>query len=467
MAQSQVATGRRPFVLDAVVLLGNRFIVMALTVVTGAVLARCLGPGGRGSLAAVLVYPTLFSTLTEVGVRQSATYYLGKRIFSDQQVVGAVCSLILLTGLLGMIGVAGLMAAIGNPGFTPVIIALATASIPLTVVKNYSAGILLGKRLVGVFATVQRMAVVQRLVIVILLVWWLALGVVGALLATLLSGLLITGYGAWRVSQIASIRPRAEWEVIRALLTKGVVYAAGLFVLTLNYKIDIALMERLTSASEIGLYTVAVGLAELTWALPQSISTALFSHSAGARDEKAFSHKLARLLRVTVISSLLVVVVLAIASPVLIPAMYGAEFGASVIALYLLLPGVFWLMIFKVLAMDLAGRGRPAVSMWVTVPGLLVNIALNMCLLPRYGARGAAVASSVSYSLMGVGFMFLYCGVTGMGLGELWRYRKSDFAFLKRVGPRVRSWLPGSNRFRRRSKEGPSNGVTDRGQHQG
>lgn len=440
MRSRAAAEGRASFVHDALRLITNRFLVMMVSFCTGVVLARSLGAEGRGLIAAVLVYPMMFLSLTEMGVRQSAVFYLGKQLYTDQQVVGAVSTLILVTGTVGALVVAGILLVTGNEGFTPLMVVLAVASIPLTLVKDYSSGIMLGKRLVGQFAKVQRMAEVQRLLMVVLLVWWLALGVVGALTAGLLASLLVASYALWRVSQIAPLRPNADWPVIRALLTKGVVYAVALFVLTLNYKVDIALMERLSSVSEIGIYTIAVGVAQLTWALPQSITTALFSHSATAKDEKAFSRKVARLFRVTVVISLLLVTLLAVAAPILIPLIYGEEFRSSVRPLHLLLPGVFCLLALKVLNMDLAGRGRPNVSLWITVPALLVNVGLNLYLLPRYGARGASVASSISYALAGAGLMGLYSRVTGVRLTELWRYQSSDFDFIPRLVPaRLRS----------------------------
>ena len=426
---------RNSFTQDALHLIGNRFLIMLVTFGTGVMLARSLGADGRGVIAAVLVYPTMFLSLTEMGVRQSSIFYIGKQIFTDRQVVGAVSTLILLTGLIGIIVCTGLLFATGNAAFTPMIIALAVGTIPFTLVIHYSSGIFLGKQLVRQFAWVQRMAKVQQLLMVVILVWWLALDVPGALVAILLSSILVAGFALWRVSQIAPLRPSFDWSISRALLFKGTAYAISSFLMILNYKIDVVMMERLTSASEIGTYIIAVEIAQLTWVLPQSINTALFSHSANAQDEQAFARKVARLFRVSVLISFLLVAGLAVASPFLIPAMYGNEFIPSVRAMQLLLPGVFCLLLLKILNMDLAGRGRPMVSLWVKVPALVVNILLNLYLLPRYGARGAAVASSVSYSLTGVGFMVLYCRVTGLRLAELWHYQRSDFNFVQRLLP--------------------------------
>jgi O-antigen/teichoic acid export membrane protein len=442
----RIARGRKPFISDVLRLLRNQVMVTVISFVTGVVLARSLGAEGRGIVAAVLVYPLMFIALAELGVRQSSIFYLGKKIFSDAQVVGAVSSLILLTGVFGMVVCTGLLVATGNPAFTPLIIALAVTGVPATLAVRYSSGIFLGKRLVGQFTTVQLMAEVQRLVVVVVLVWWLSWGVAGALIATVLSSLLVAGFALRRVSGIASLAPTLEWEVIRALLVKGAVYALALFVLTLNYRVDIVLMERLSTASEIGIYAIAVGLAQLVGALPQSVTPALFSHTANDPNEREFSGKVARLFRVTVLIGLIGMAGLMVAAPLLIPAVYGRDFYGSVIALQLLLPGVVCLVAFKILYGNLAGRGRPNISLWVTIPALLLNILLNIYLLPRYGARGASVASSISYSLAFIGMMLLYCNVTGIPLRELCRYQWSDFSFVRRFLPGAATRTKANNR---------------------
>lgn len=416
-------------------LLGTQVAVMSLGLVSGIVLARCLGAEGRGIIAAILIYPNLFLGFTELGVQRSSVYYLGRGAFSDQQVVSAVSTLILLTGALGIALATAALIATRNEAFTPLLIGLAVASIPLTLVKDYAAGILLGKRLVGQFAGIQRVAELQRLLLVVILVWWLSLDVLGALVATLLSGVLVAGFALRRVTRIAPLRPAWEWTVLRALLGKGMVYAAASFVLTLNYRLDIVLMERWSNAAEIGVYTIALGVAQLTWVLPQSISTGLFSHSASATDEQAFSYKVARLFRVTVLFALLTVAGLALAGPFVIPLLYGADFERSVGPLQVLLPGVFCFLALKVLHVDLAGRGRPSVHLWVTVPALVINVALNSWLIPRYGAWGAAVTSSVAQGFAGVGFTLLYSRVTHLPLRQLWHFQRTDFDFVRRLIP--------------------------------
>lgn len=67
-----------------------------------------------------------------------------------------------------------------------------------------------------------------------------------------------------------------------------------------------------------------------------------------------------------------------------------------------LLPGVVAYIAVKVLAAYLVGVGRLRITVIVSLIGLIATLALDFTLIPRLGAVGAAIASSVSYSLSAV-----------------------------------------------------------------
>ena len=77
--------------------------------------------------------------------------------------------------------------------------------------------------------------------------------------------------------------------------------------------------------------------------------------------------------------------------------------------------------------MDLSGKGKPWVSLKAMTPALLINIILNVVFIPEYGAVGAALASSVSYSLAAILFIFFYSKETNIPVLDIIRYKASDF----------------------------------------
>jgi O-antigen/teichoic acid export membrane protein len=65
-----------------------------------------------------------------------------------------------------------------------------------------------------------------------------------------------------------------------------------------------------------------------------------------------------------------------------------------------LLPGVVLLGGGKVLTNEIAGRGYPHYNSINAGLALILTIALDLILIPRYGVLGASLASSVAYTLI-------------------------------------------------------------------
>jgi O-antigen/teichoic acid export membrane protein len=102
------------------------------------------------------------------------------------------------------------------------------------------------------------------------------------------------------------------------------------------------------------------------------------------------------------ISAAAVICVVAILAPVLIPVVFGRGYQSAVVALWLLSPGAVFLALNQVLANLLQGRGRPLVISVSEGVGAVCTVALLAILIPLYGIRGAAIASTVAYGIVTV-----------------------------------------------------------------
>jgi Na+-driven multidrug efflux pump len=92
-----------------------------------------------------------------------------------------------------------------------------------------------------------------------------------------------------------------------------------------------------------------------------------------------------------------------------------------------LLPGVVLLTVFKVINMDLSGKGKPWVSLKAMLPALIINIILNFILIPQQGASGAALASTISYTIAAILFVHFYSKEVSIPIKDILGYKKSDF----------------------------------------
>jgi len=105
-------------------------------------------------------------------------------------------------------------------------------------------------------------------------------------------------------------------------------------------------------------------------------------------------------------------IVLVAAGP-LVTLLYSSKFAGAVAPLRWLLPGIFMLSIGKVLVGELLAREKARYTVWASGAAVVTNIAGNLLLVPKMGIVGAALASSVSYSVLSGVLTWYYLRVTG------------------------------------------------------
>jgi O-antigen/teichoic acid export membrane protein len=165
-----------------------------------------------------------------------------------------------------------------------------------------------------------------------------------------------------------------------------------------TFRVDVYFVYALRGAADLGVYTVAVGIAQQLWMLPLALSGPLFAKISYQGDSEQSREMVRYAFRTTALISLVLGVVMAIAAPVLLPLAYGAPFQGAVLMVLVLLPGVVLLGPTRVINAYFSGRGRPTESLIAECIGLTATVILDVLLIPRYGAVGAAAASCVAYT---------------------------------------------------------------------
>ncbi len=231
----------------------------------------------------------------------------------------------------------------------------------------------------------------------------------------------VIGAVLWRVF-VPRIDLADYSEVTSSTLLRSILaYAGPVFLRNsvewANYRVDVYFVNAFAGSAQLGLYTVAVGLAQQMWIVPYSMSGPLFSRVSadgkqeGSRDVTGYAFRL------TLLFSLLMGLCVAVAGPLLIPLVYGGRFrGASTMLLYLL-PGVIAIGPSSPIAAYLAGVGSPIDGMRAHVVGLVFTVGLDLLLVPRWGGQGAALASSASY----IAYTMTLCRFYFIRSGETWR----------------------------------------------
>lgn len=390
--------------------------------------ARFLGPEKNGIIAALLVYPGLFMSVGSLGIRQSTTYFLGKNIYSEGEIKTAIAQIWMFTTLVSLAVCFFLMRLFSNSGENLIWVLLALVPLPFTLFNTYNSGIFLGKNDIQTFNKINWIPSLLSFIGLFIFVISLRIGISGVLIASIVGPLFMTVVLLFKNQFIKYFSRKINWTIVKSMLSLGLVYALALFIINLNYRIDIIILDKLSTPFEMGIYSKGATITQYLWQIPAILSTIVFARSAVSKDDKQFSLKVAQLLRLSFVFVGIVSIVLIFLAPLIIIAMYGAAFSKSINVLQILLPGVLILTIFKVMNMDLAGKGKPWVSMKAMIPALILNVGLNLMLIPKYGAKGASISSTLSYSLAGVLFLLLYSKETSISVKTMLTYKKSDFA---------------------------------------
>jgi len=405
-------------------LVANLLIVVLLT--------RVLGPEAYGLYTAILVIPLLVVSFFQMGIRPTTVFMIGSGKYDNNQVVSAVMSTILITSTGGIIFSVIAYLLMFKTGYTPLLIILAIMTIPLRLTAIYAGGVFLGKEEIKKANVMNWFTALLMLVFALVFVWLLKLRVNGALLGLMLSNLIVSSYAISLLRKEYTIKLSFQNPIIERMLKLGVVYAVSFLIIQLNYRIDILLLQWLSSTREVGLYSLGTAVAELLWQIPLAISIVVMTRSANATDQEKMNESTARLLRLSFLAGIMLSAFIFILAPFIIPLVFGHQFSGSISIVQTILPGIIIVIIFRILAGRLSGLGKPQVAIKAFVPALLINVALNFYFIPLYNGLGAAISTNISYFVGSIIYVNEYCKITGTPFISLIKYSTEDFAFIRK-----------------------------------
>ncbi len=429
---------KRGFFRDFLGVLNSNIVSLVSALLMVVVLTRVLGTDGYGEYNALIVIPLIVVSLTHLGIRGASIYLLGNKKFDENQLVSSVVLILMGSGLAGMLLSAIAFWFYRDSSFTLLLILLVLFIIPLRLTTIYAGGIFYGKDEIKKANQLNWMINSLNLLLAIILVWWLGYGLTGAVVATLLANLYVAVRAMMLLIAQFNLKLTYHPEIVKSLLRLGIVFSMSFFVLQLNYKIDILLLERLSSIEEVGLYSLATQIAEQLWQIPLAVSLVLFTRTANNESQTEPS-KILPLTRTTLLLVFAIAVGLFLVAPFIIPLFFGIAFSTSSLMLQIILPGIVVMSVFRVLSGQLAGLGKPQVTLYIFIPALIINIGLNFLWIPVYGGNGAAMASNVSYFLGVLGYWMYYSHLNKISFFEILHFRKSDLSTITQLILKVKN----------------------------
>jgi O-antigen/teichoic acid export membrane protein len=427
MSATDAASRRPSFALGFFSTLGGRVLHALLALPSSILISRVLGPGGKGALDLALLIPFIVTMLAQLGLGSAGSYLIGSRRYQAWEVLGTLTMVwivlsFVLTPAYVTVAAAGALERLA-PGVEVALMALGGLTIPLLIGRQYLGSVLLGEQRFVAHNSVQVLQGAAYLAGLLIFVSAMGLGARGGAIAGIVAAaacviyLLAAVRGNWRG------KPRWRSDILREAARYGVRGQAGDLLQYFNYRLDVIIVAMFWDTREVGLYTLAVSLAEFLWYIPNASALVVFPRTAGARDEAARFTPL--VFRVTFLMTLAAAGLALAAGPV-IPLVFGPGFRSSVAPFYVLLPGVVCLGAAKVLSADLSGRGLPGYNAIGSLISLVVTVALDLLLIPRHGAVGAGVASTLAYATSLLYTVIVWTRIARTNVRTLARFRMGD-----------------------------------------
>jgi O-antigen/teichoic acid export membrane protein len=177
-----------------------------------------------------------------------------------------------------------------------------------------------------------------------------------------------------------------------------------LLLLTMSlYHVDVLLLKAFTNSSTVGYYKAALVVAEMLWFAPQAFQMVLLHSSSelwSEQNTEYITEIASRTTRYTLLLSLLLGLGLFTLADTFVPLYFGREFEPATMPLLFLLPGTIGFAVVRPTIAISQGKGALRDLIYATGTASVLNLLLNVTLIPRYGMVGAAVGTSVSYGSM-------------------------------------------------------------------
>lgn len=385
--------------------------------------ARALGPEGQGLYSLWILIPTLLARFAHLGFDASFAYYAKDERFKSGIITSIWFFLVLVSLLLGFFFYLYYLNSYDDvdPNIPVFVVIIIAALVTLFISRTLLMALLVGENRIRLHSVLSILEAVSALSIVLVLMPFLNLSAEIVLLAMFITMILVNFI---LILKCVRTIARPNYQLTYIAFRYGVKSWLNNVLNQLIYRSDLLLIGYFLGVVEVGLYSIALLLVEKSWFFTTAISNALFPI---LRASATGSELTARLVRVSVFFTLIFAIFLVLTGKLLIPFIFGDDYTESWTPLLWLLPGVIALTIPKVLVTQFAAMDKMQFAVFSSGPALVVNILLNVFLIPEFGLKGAAIATSISYVMYFVVNVYFYKRLTNVQIKQLLFLQKQDW----------------------------------------
>lgn len=379
--------------------IGGSALWLALTVVTGAILSRALGPSGKGIFTALTTTPLVLAWFFQLGSADAVAYFLALDPSRTRSTIAGWVRVVLVSLTVGA-GATALIAPVvigAQPEHWVRLAWICGGFIPIFGLWELGLGVLLGQHRFGV---VTGLRIANPLLLAIayatayVIAGHLSIGTALIISASVNAFLVLV---IWIGIQLACRPGDFEASYTREMLTFGFKGQFASLGHVLNARLDLFLVPAILSSRDVGFYSVATSIAIIVLAGSNALTDFIVPlvRRRGADHDAVMRG----MLRITVIVSVGVTILIFATASIAVHLVYGQSFHPAVRVLDIVLPGTCLYSIARVALQGIYGSGRPVTATLCQLAGVVV-LVIGFAIVVATGAGILAVAtvSSGSYA---------------------------------------------------------------------
>ena len=395
----------KKFAYDVGWIFGGSTFALILSVITSLVMAYYIGASGLGLWVMLFAITSLLG-VTNLGIPGATVKYVAE--FKDEknrlyQVVSVSFIISIILGIVTAVALfimADMITDIFDMSSLTPLFKLFILTIPFNYMVRSVIATLNGLRemkLISLLNVTSGSLNFGLVIIPIILGYGIKGAVIGLIIATIIYAFIAMFIFRNFIFHLTFSKFR---ETAKKLLHFGIQTVLSNIVSIIQYQIDVLMIGYFMTSAEVGIYSVAIGIARMIWIIPQSInmvSYPTFSHYWGKGEHDVINKLFNRGLKYSACILAPIGLGLAIFGKDVILLLYGNTFLPAVLPLQILLIGTVVSGTWRSIGAIFSAIGR--VDLGYKIPPLIAipNILLNYTLIPYYGILGAAIATTISF----------------------------------------------------------------------
>jgi len=413
--------------------------VFLLAFASQIVIARALGPAGKGAFSLVILIVNVVYIFAHGSLGSANTHFTGRHPASKAGIFGNSFTIALLWGgtvaLLFITIVEGLLAKT-LPDIDPALVKMTAIAIPMMILLDYCNTIVMGLDRIARYSLIIVSRELVFLVGLFLLLLIAPLTVGGVLNTWVLVVGLASIFAAWSAWSGVGFRFKIDLRLWFSMAKFSLQSHAANLSTFLKMRFDVLMVAYFLDLKEVGYYSIANAIIAVLWFIPVAVSMVLTPHISW-RDDQAGNILTPPLCRMAFFLTAIAGLTIAIFGWVGIKLVFGELFLPAYLPLLILIPGAVVYSLAKLLSGDLVGRGLPHYAMKISLVALGLNVGINLILIPLFGIIGAALTATLTHSVTGLLFLRAFQRESGASVSEALVIRRGDLAQLGQIIGRI------------------------------